>query len=94
MVGFFDTSDGSNLDANCILTYMSAAEQKTSWMADELNEAIVSSFCGAGVSTVIAHTQSFAGMGNQVSWQKEYLGYRVHLGDLKLEAGSPENVVT
>ena len=67
VVGYFNTSNGSSLDADCILAYTDAAEDKTSSMVGDLNDAIVSVLCEEDVATVIAHTQSFAGMGSQVS---------------------------
>ena len=67
VIGIFDTSDGSSLSQECILDYGAEATTKVGAMVEDINEAIEFSLCGEDVATVVTHTESFGGFGDQVS---------------------------
>ena len=65
--GIFETEDGSSLDQECTLEYVTLANQKTASMVTIINEEIMDSLCSGDVAVVLTYTSSFGAAGNEVS---------------------------
>ena len=62
----FDIEDGGSLDIDCSRAYYSETEAATDRMLIRINEVITDQFCGIGIASAVAKTQTFFGMENQV----------------------------
>ena len=67
-----DTSDGSVLDIDCTVAYISEAEEKANAMLSTISATIAETQC-AGIVNVISQTTSFTAFGNQVRRGYYYL---------------------